>query len=260
MDVKALFEAVDKNIMTDDMLASLQESFDKAVDDAAEDKAEAKAAEIADKKIEEEKEAIEKEAEEKLEEYKKYTTEKISEYIETCTDIHDETVQKYLEQVENDLKGNRIVVVIKPTDITKNDRQLNSLNSVYKIIDSNNFEGTLLVNKNDVEGNIKLYKEKHEKGYCASDLYNMQCTIAKMLLPKMLKEFKTNIHSYPIGLTPEEWDKILLKMIWFLEETLTEKESNNLLANYNKESLEKYKQKITECQTLFGKYFLDLWD
>lgn len=185
---------------------------------------------------------------------------KISEYIETCTDIHDETVQKYLEQVENDLKGNGIVVVIKPTDITKNDRQLNSLNSVYKIIDSNNFEGTLLVNKNDVEGNIKLYKEKHEKGYCASDLYNMQCTIAKMLLPKMLKEFKTNIHSYPIGLTPEEWDKILLKMIWFLEETLTEKESNNLLANYNKESLEKYKQKITECQTLFGKYFLDLWD
>lgn len=101
MDVKALFEAVDKNIMTDDMLASLQESFDKAVDDAAEDKAEAKAAEIAGKKIEEEKEAIEKEAEEKLEEYKKYTTEKISEYIEI---VAEEYIKKNQVSIEESIK------------------------------------------------------------------------------------------------------------------------------------------------------------
>jgi hypothetical protein len=179
----------------------------------------------------------------------------ISDYIEKCTDVNDEVIQKYLKQVENNLNQNDTVIVIKPTDITENERHLSEINNVYKVIDNNNFEQLLLISNSNVKKNIELYKEKMKKTYCASDLYNMDSTISKMLLPKMLEQFRKNTHGYPCNLTEKEWDKILLKLIWFFNEIIT-----NQGYGCSCEESQKYNNKIIECQNLLGKYFLDLWD
>lgn len=78
------------------------------------------------------------------------------------------------------------------------------------------------------------------------DLYNLDHTLALVILPA-LKKFKEEQSGYPGGLTSDEWQKILDKMI----------EAFRVMTDYKISFGEKAKQQ--EGFELFGKYFTNLW-
>lgn len=88
MELDKLFEAIDSEILTDDMKNSLQESFETAV--------EIKAAELVTEQVQKEKDALVEEYEEKMNEYREESTERISEYLELV--------------VEEYLKSNKVAI------------------------------------------------------------------------------------------------------------------------------------------------------
>ena len=101
---------------------------------------------------------------------------------------------------------------------------------------------------------MKLYiKQKWQKltrGYSDEELWNLDYTICKWLLPR-LKTFKEETNSYPSTLTsPKEWDDILEKIILALE-----LHSSDLPSNKEQTRSEQ----IREGFELFGKYFWNLW-
>jgi len=84
------------------------------------------------------------------------------------------------------------------------------------------------------------------------DLWNLDITIAKFILPKLIK-FKEKTFCFPCSLNDvKEWHKILDKMIY----------SFSMIKNTFKEdgfySNEEIK-KIDQGLRLFAKYYHDLW-
>lgn len=80
MELDKLFEAIDSEILTDDMKNSLQESFDSAV--------ELKATEMIQEKLDEEIETLQESYEDKMNEYREESTERISEYLELVVETY----------------------------------------------------------------------------------------------------------------------------------------------------------------------------
>lgn len=99
---------------------------------------------------------------------------------------------------------------------------------------------------------IKQKWQKLTRGYSDEELWNLDSTICKWLLPR-LKTFKEKTIGYPPDLkSPKEWDEILEKIILALE-------------LYNSDLLDSPEQariegkQIKEGLELFGKYFGNLW-
>lgn len=63
----------------------------------------------------------------------------------------------------------------------------------------------------------KMAKQRAKKGYCDLDVWNIDNFIETTLV-EILKEFKKDNNGYPPELTPEEWDKIIDRMIFLLTE------------------------------------------
>ena len=85
----------------------------------------------------------------------------------------------------------------------------------------------------------------------ADNIWDLNVCIAKFIYPK-LKEFKESPKGCPMELTPEEWDKILDKMIRAFEAYA---KSEGDIWEW---SGEEYTMAI-EGLNLFGKWFFDLW-
>ena len=103
-----------------------------------------------------------------------------------------------------------------------------------------------LVDNSFSEEKKDLYaKQRAERGFDDTELWNLNATIAQFILPR-LKRFREINKSYPKAISEKEWNEILDKMIKFFEEYLDE--NNYLEDNLEKEGIE-----------LFAKYFLDLW-
>ena len=174
-------------------------------------------------------------------------------------DVHSKEVEDFVESIHKRLIDEKKVIVLHAKDLQQDKRFLYT-NNYYQIIDSCNFDGFLILSSADnTQKSIEQFKEKCKKGFCASDLYSFNDTIAQSLLPKMLKQFRESLHGYPDGLTEQEWDVILAKLIWFCNEKITEKESDSLFGK-SPSTIQIYKDKIKECSQLLGKYFMDLWD
>ncbi len=99
MSMEKLFEAIDSEVLDDDMKKSLQESFDAAVEAKSTEMIAERVEKEVQAKVLEEKESLETEYSEKystkLDEYKAETTDRISEYMELV-------VEEYLK--ENEVK------------------------------------------------------------------------------------------------------------------------------------------------------------
>src|SRR5574344_383726 len=177
--------------------------------------------------------------------------------LEKGTDYKDEKIQKYINQINNELTNDKVILF--NASVFKNGNRFLNSTSIYKILDSTDFDKFLiLANPYTTEKEIQLYKDKIKDGFNVTDLYDFQYTISKMLLPKMLAKFKDNLHGYPNGLTEDEWNKILLELIWYLRE-ITDEDAGMALQDSEKE-LKKYQKRILKDDALFGKYFRDLWD
>ena len=97
---------------------------------------------------------------------------------------------------------------------------------------------------------LKQKWQKLTRGYSDEELWNLDNTICKWLLPR-LKAFKEKTIGYPPTLnSPKEWDDILEKIILALELY-----NSDLLNNSERAKSEQ----IKEGFELLSKYFRNLW-
>lgn len=97
----------------------------------------------------------------------------------------------------------------------------------------------------------KNSKKFHDKyGFNYEDCWGLDHAIACFVLPRLV-HFKKVKQSYPSGITYEEWDEILDKMIYAFKEIV--KENANFMIGENR-------KRVEEGIELFAKYFFSLWD
>lgn len=103
---------------------------------------------------------------------------------------------------------------------------------------------------------IKQKWQKLTRGYSDEELWNLDCTICKWVLPR-LKSFKKQTKGYPHGFNNiEEWKEVIQKMIDAFEIYSTED-----LPDYafSSSSIEEDSKRVKEGFKLFSKYFRNLW-
>lgn len=83
----------------------------------------------------------------------------------------------------------------------------------------------------------------------SEELWELDLTISKFILPRLIL-FKESINSRPIGMTTQEWQEILGKMIYAFQYTIDDDKYKTFPSDYPK-----YEEGIN----LFAKYFRDLW-
>jgi len=101
----------------------------------------------------------------------------------------------------------------------------------------------------NVKDKYILYKERRKFGFTHQDLWCLDQTIAKFVLPR-LKAFRKVNYGYPSGMTKEEWDKKIDDMIFAMD---------YCLYMWNKEYNKKDQIRINKGMREFGKYFFHLW-
>lgn len=96
------------------------------------------------------------------------------------------------------------------------------------------------------------------RGFDDSELWSLDNTITSFILPR-LKRFKEITCGYPSGMSKEEWNDKLEKMITAFEYL----ENEDLGVDDSKSVVDKYKLRekvINEGLELFVKYYNNLWD
>lgn len=97
----------------------------------------------------------------------------------------------------------------------------------------------------------RIRKKKGLSKITNQEVYSLNITLAKFILPRIIK-FKELADSYPSQLNSiEEWHYILDQIIWSLDkhikDDLSSKTTENEINKYNNGMM------------LFAKYFADLW-
>ena len=100
--------------------------------------------------------------------------------------------------------------------------------------------------------NKRLRKKKGLSKITINELWGLDYTLAKYILPRLIK-FKENAESYPSDITWEEYLVILDKMIWSFD-YIVKKEYNTNFEDYIQED-----KRCQEGLDLFAKYFRSLW-
>ena len=92
----------------------------------------------------------------------------------------------------------------------------------------------------------RLKKELKRDGYDSSELWDLDVTFAKFILPR-LKGFRDRTISYPSTMeTFEEWSSALDEMIYGFENAIEDSDSTDY-------------DRLRKGLELFGKYYRDLW-
>ena len=96
----------------------------------------------------------------------------------------------------------------------------------------------------------KLKKQRIERGFDSTELWNLDKTITDFVLPR-LRAFAKNIHGYPACFEDggNEWEEILTKMLKSFELL-----SRDFFASDEEQKL------IDEGLELFAKYYGSLWN
>lgn len=95
---------------------------------------------------------------------------------------------------------------------------------------------------------VKFPWQRMTQGYSYDQIYSLDHTLARYMLPK-LQGYKKHNNGYPSHLTEEEWDRHLDAMIQAMQIIIQEK---HIL------DTEACKKAQYGCE-LLGKHFLDLW-
>lgn len=98
-----------------------------------------------------------------------------------------------------------------------------------------------------------MKKQPQYHHFTNDELWNLDCTIAKFVLPR-LKRFKKHTIAHPATLTEKQWDNILDKMIFSFEHIA----SDNLWA-LESVGNKKIEKKVQEGLQLFATWFTALW-
>lgn len=100
-------------------------------------------------------------------------------------------------------------------------------------------------------------KQRLERGFDSSELWNLDSTIIKFALPRLKAFREDGTLSYPDfdeARTPEGWHEVLDKMIWWMENY------NDDVFPTEKSEQKEFTRKLEEGKSLFFKYFSHLWN
>ncbi len=178
---------------------------------------------------------------------------KTDEWYDSVFDFSSEELAELVEELKKKYKDTEryLVIPLKGDAITT--RVVNVFGTYKAVANVGYGDGLILVNEEKEERALKLIQQQLKDGFNDSQLWDFDFSIAKSLLPKMLARFKDITHSHPMDLTEQEWDDILTKLIWYLDNVVNDPD-----VPYKYES--KYKEDMEKCTELFAKYFRDLWD
>lgn len=107
------------------------------------------------------------------------------------------------------------------------------------------------INKNDVRWDA-MKKERLERGFDASECWNLDNTIARFIIPR-LEVFIEDSMGYPANMTPEQWNRILSQILETFK--LIVKDDCGL----SREEIIERDKKINKGLKLFAKHFNGLW-
>jgi hypothetical protein len=95
----------------------------------------------------------------------------------------------------------------------------------------------------------ELFKQQRlERGFDDSELWNLEFTIAKFILPRLIA-FRQDLISHPCGMTSKEWEAVLDTMIYSFDAIV--KDDKELHDNF---------EKVKVGLDNFINYYFDLWD
>lgn len=122
------------------------------------------------------------------------------------------------------------------------------LNAIPKELKYNYKDCNLITKFKFIKQEIKYAIQRAWIGYDKPSIWDIRYDFICLYKEKLF-EFKKNLHSMPIGLSLQEWEKIIDKMISLL--------------NIMQDEIDEYKKPSTakdEFFDLFSKHFYDLWD
>ena len=94
-------------------------------------------------------------------------------------------------------------------------------------------------------------KQRTERGFDDTELWNLDTTIAKFILPRLVA-FRDYTHSTPASLTQNEWTEKLAKMVYAFEFLSSE----DKYTTFDNDQWEV----VGEGLKLFGENFSSLWN
>jgi hypothetical protein len=104
--------------------------------------------------------------------------------------------------------------------------------------------------------NKRIKKKKGLSKVTNEEVWDLDCTLAKYILPRLIKFKSVNTMSHPQQFNSiEEWHKVIDKMIWSFDKHLKDNFSLPNTPTY-KDEVSRYKEGLQ----LFTEYFDDLWD
>lgn len=114
--------------------------------------------------------------------------------------------------------------------------------------------GLKCLTKKQIRARDKLHIRQRKKwGFCDADLWNLDYTIAKFILPRLVRYRKMSRMGHPANLSMKQWGNILDKMIAAFK----------ILKKGYKRSKSEYTKEIRIVKRgleLFAKWFEYLWD
>lgn len=105
--------------------------------------------------------------------------------------------------------------------------------------------------------NKRLRKKRGLSKIRKEELWGLDVTLAKYILPRLIKFKDINNMSYPSNFeNHEEWHKTIDKMIYSFEYVI----ERNYKIYKDLEEEKKIYEKYKEGMQLFSEHFMDLWD
>lgn len=131
---------------------------------------------------------------------------------------------------------------------------------IKRIARNKNYHGLIGIELDLDSKNIKKYVNQYkESGFDDSELWNLDLTLGRFLLPR-LKRFKeiiqtSNLKGYPpICESFEEWLSILDEIIWMFETHIADDYQED------KDLAKMLEERMNKAKELFGKYWTYFWD
>lgn len=119
-----------------------------------------------------------------------------------------------------------------------------------------------------IKRRIKFIWQKWTRGFSDEEMWNLDITISKFILPRLKRHFEIN-KSVPYGVDEAEWEEIKKKMIIAFEYFAIpgkgifgidpDEENCEIARAYNLKKYEKQEKDINEGFELFAKFFHMLW-
>jgi hypothetical protein len=101
--------------------------------------------------------------------------------------------------------------------------------------------------------NKRIRKKLGLSKITAEEVWDLDFTLAKYIMPRLIKFKEVNKMSYPASFSSiEEWHSVIDKMIWSFDKVLKD--------DYTTENYEEEYKKYLEGMNLFADYFGHLWD